>query len=48
MISANMAKVVADQLERFVALNRRQLAGHVTSHPISALCNPFGVDHRTG
>src|SRR6266446_1300116 len=29
--SENMAKVVADQLVRFVTLNRHQLAGHVAN-----------------
>src|SRR3954471_16769776 len=29
--SEHMAKVVADQLERFVTLNRHQLAGHVAN-----------------
>jgi hypothetical protein len=29
--SENMAKVVADQLTRFVTLNRHQLAGHVAN-----------------
>jgi hypothetical protein len=29
--SEQMAKVVADQLERFVTLNRHQLAGHVAN-----------------
>jgi hypothetical protein len=29
--SENMAKVVADQLARFVTLNRHQLAGHVAN-----------------
>ena len=29
--SENMAKVVADQLARFVTLNRHQLAGHVSN-----------------
>ena len=29
--SENMAQVVADQMERFVTLNRHQLAGHVAN-----------------
>ena len=38
--SENMAKVVADQLARFVTLNTHQLAGHMANLEFSGLSGP--------